>query len=129
MPTVNSFAGPALRWVLLGASTAACLAVVVWWGPDPGPGAGTDPEVRRGEELDDLLRRSLRCINEKHRLAVAVAEGRLTLPGAAARFRDLNRENPGFNWERFRAAYPAASDDERCCRQVVAYIREEVDDH
>jgi hypothetical protein len=129
MPTVNSSPGPALRWVLLGASAAAGLAVVVWWGPEPGPLAGTDPEVRRGEELDDLLRRSLPCIHEKHRLAVALVEGRLTLLGAAARFRDLNRENPGLNWERFRRAYPGDSDDERCCRQVIAYIREEMHDH
>jgi hypothetical protein len=126
MPTMNSTPGFPLRGVLLVASAAACLAVVVWRSPDtgslPGLGGGTDPEVRRSEELDDLLRRALRCTDERQRLTAAVVEGRLPLLEAAGRFRDLNRDNPGFNWERFRHTYPGVSDDERFCRQVLAHV-------
>ncbi len=57
-----------------------------------------------------------------------MVEGRLPFLEAAARFRDLNGENPGFQRERFRQAYPGASDGERCCRQVLARVRLEVQD-
>jgi hypothetical protein len=133
MPTINSPAGVPLRGVLLVAAAAACLAVVVWRSPDAGSvpglgGGGPDPLTRRGQELGDLRRRVLRCIEEKRRLTAEVVEGRRTLLEAAARFRDLNRQNPGFNWDRFRVVCPGNSDDERCCRQVLAYVRQEVQD-
>jgi hypothetical protein len=51
-----------------------------------------------------------------------VVAGRLGLVEAAGRFRDLTPDPP-FNQEVFRRAYPGGSDEERYCRQVIAFVR------
>jgi hypothetical protein len=58
-------------------------------------------------------------------VALAAAEGRLALLEAAARFAALNRSAPQFNWPQFRRAYPGASDEERFCREVIAWAEGE----
>lgn len=64
-----------------------------------------------------------RNILEKLRLANRAADGGLSLPDAAARFRRLDRASPRFHWEEFRHAYPGRSDDERHCREVISFVR------
>src|SRR5262249_51540842 len=74
-------------------------------------------------ERDELARAIRRRTAEKTRLAAQVAEGRLALPDAAARFRDLDRQPPPFHWDHFRGAYSGRSDEERHCREVIQYVR------
>jgi hypothetical protein len=119
--------GAALQAGLLTALAACCLAVAVSRGPDfwslPRSGRGADPAPdESGREVRDVARR----IVEKERLAADVIEGRLSLTAAAARYRDLNEQTPPFNWETFRRLYPGASDDERHCRAVIGYVREDL---
>ena len=87
-----------------------------------GPLGGADPLAQRGQELDDRIRRALRRFAARRRLAGEVIDGRLTLPEAAAGFRDVSEADPAFDWERFRLVHPGASDDERLCRQVIGYV-------
>jgi hypothetical protein len=90
-----------------------------------GPGADHDlgAEVRRGQELDDQARVLMERILAKSCVAFEVRDGRLGLLEAAARFRDLDRTGPGFRWDVFRWTYPGTSDDERHCREVIAFVR------
>jgi hypothetical protein len=66
---------------------------------------------------------------EHQRLARDVAAGRLGLVEAASGYRDLAADDPAFNQEVFRRAYPCASDEESYCRQVIAFVRETLRDH
>ncbi len=52
----------------------------------------------------------------------AVVAGRLSLLDAAARVRDIQSASPYFPWDRFRASYPGATDDERFCRMVIGMV-------
>ena len=79
-----------------------------------------------GERLEALSRGARRRLDAKAGVILEVLQGRLTLPEAAARFRDLNDQLPAFNWEQFRQAYPGRSDDERHCQQVIQFVRNEV---
>jgi hypothetical protein len=70
---------------------------------------------QRGTALSEVQER-LGC---RERIADEVAEGRMGLLEAAARFRDLNA---GLPW-----GYPGASDEVRCCRQVIAWVTTHVE--
>jgi hypothetical protein len=83
----------------------------------------SDPETERSRRLDERLGTVLRCCSEERRLAREVVAGRLGLVEAAGRFRDLTADEPTFNRESFRRAYPGGSDEERYCRQVIAFVR------
>jgi hypothetical protein len=61
-----------------------------------------------------------RRIAEKDRLAAEVVGGRLTLLEAAARFRRLNHDDPPA--VPLDVYYPGDSEEERLCRQVIAYV-------
>jgi hypothetical protein len=52
-----------------------------------------------------------------------LAAGRLTLPEAAARYREVDLRCPLFQAEVFRRKYPAASDEERYCLVVIQRVR------
>jgi hypothetical protein len=130
---VLPFGGPTLsalfRWVLMtGLATGAscCLALAVAWRADTwtSPGlAAADPETERSRRLDEQLRIVHRRFLEQQWLARDVAAGRLGLVEAAAGYRDLTADDPSFNGEVFRRAYPGGSDEERYCRQVIAFVR------
>jgi hypothetical protein len=110
---------------LLAVLAACCLALALSRGTDswaPPALDGTDPDAG-DRELDELSRAVQRRTAEKERMAAQVAEGRLTLPDAAARFRDLDRQPPPFYWDQFRHEYPGRSDEERHCREVISYVR------
>src|SRR5262249_55577710 len=110
-----------LALVGVGAGVALCLVALRPLGLDPFALFGTVSDVERGladtralEERDAPLRARLEA---KRKVARALVDGRLDLLEAGARFRDLNRADPSFDWDHFRQYDPrAASDDERHCR-------------
>ena len=115
---------------VLAFGCSALLAVVLYSGAlAGGAGAGddepTEADLRQGAELDGVSQAVRRRLAERERLAGDVIAGRLTLLEAAARFRDLDEQNPGFDWGIFRSTYAGASDDERLCRQVLAFVESE----
>jgi hypothetical protein len=85
--------------------------------------AATEAE---GKRLETRLHDVSRCLDVKRRLAAEVIAGRLTLLEAAAHFHDLNRDWPASKWEQFRQHWPGRSDDERHCREVISYVRSEL---
>jgi hypothetical protein len=119
--------GTALRWAVLTALAAGCLAVAVTrladpWTP-PGLPAADGPEAARSRRLDEQLRVASCRSTEEERLAQDVAAGRLGLVEAAGRFRDLAAEDPVLNPEAFRRTYPGDTDEERYCRQVIRFVQ------
>jgi hypothetical protein len=125
MPAPNPLPRKALRAAPLAVLAACCVALALsrgldLWAALTFDGAGPAADCRKGEELRRAIRRR---IAEKERLAAQVAEGRLALPDAAARFRDLDRQPPPFHWAPFRRAYPGCSDEERHCWEVIGYVQ------
>ncbi len=63
---------------------------------------------------------------ERHRrteeLATDVADGRIPLREGAARLRELFRATPDFPWHAVERKYPGISDEERCCRLLIAEV-------
>jgi hypothetical protein len=131
LPFGGSTPGALFRRVLVIAlaTGASCgLAAAVARLADPrtplGLPAAADPETERGRQLNEQLRTILCRCSEDQRLAREVAAGRLGLVEAAAGYRDLTADDPTFNQEAFRRAFPGGSDEERYCRQVIAFVRE-----
>ena len=118
---------------VLAFGCSALLAVVLYSGSlvrsvgvEAAESAGAEPG--RSEEVeylgpDDAVDGLDRRAAEKQRLARDVAEGRLPLAAAAARFRDLDEAPPGFPWDSFRHAFPGSSDEERHCWEVIVFVR------
>jgi hypothetical protein len=107
---------------LLALLVACCLALALSRGTDDRAAPGFDADAS-DRALDELFRAVRRRSAAKERLAEQVAEGRLALTDAAARFRDLDRQPPPFHWDHFRHAYPGRSDEERHCREVIRFVR------
>lgn len=80
-------------------------------------------ERLRAEELQQANDSVQSRVLEKLLLAARVADGKVSLLDAAARFRQLDGEKPLLYLKEFRLAYPGRSDDERYCRQVIAFVR------
>ena len=123
--------GPRSRFVgvLLTAVASCCLAAALSRDSTISgvPGADdTGPQAPPDRELHNLCAAAEQRAAEKFALAGEVIDGRLALLPAAARFRDLNARPPAFSWEAFRRTYPGSSDDERHCREVIQYVRQEV---
>ena len=70
-------------------------------------------------DLDATLERSRRI----EELARAVMQDRLTPREGAARLRDLYRAAPEFLWETVGRRFPGASEEECCCRLLIAHLR------
>jgi hypothetical protein len=128
----------AAGWVL-AFGCSALLAVVLYSGLlVRGMEAGRDAAAERGgtdetpsptDEKEEAADRAVRGrLDIKDRLTADVAEGRLSLLEAAARFRDLNREWSTFQLEAFRETWPGRSDDERYCRQIIYMVRAKLRD-
>jgi hypothetical protein len=92
-----------------------------WYSPSPCPSA---EEIREEDNALEQHRRGLfGRLAEKRRLAAEVAAGRLGLPAAAARFRELDPDAPR------RAAYNHPKDtpearEEWLYRQVIAAVED-----
>jgi hypothetical protein len=91
------------------------------WGREP-PSRTVAREVRRMEKLEREQRESDAARRGRAEVLDAVIAGRCPLPEAAAAFWGLNRSMSHFNWANFRRAFPAATEGERCCRQVIGHV-------
>jgi hypothetical protein len=88
----------------------------------PAAQAKVESELRRGDDLDAQLAEAHQRIGAKQEVVSDVIAGRVDLPEAAARFRDLTP--PSSDAARYlRTAYAGASDDERFCRAVIQWVR------
>jgi hypothetical protein len=74
--------------------------------------------------LDKEVKIQQVVLRERPEVLNDVVEGRCSLLEAAARFRVLNTNTPHFDWEKFHAFYPAASDGEAHCRHVIRVATE-----
>jgi hypothetical protein len=90
--------------------------------PSAAPPWVGDEEARRQEEFEEESRAVQARLMTMHLLAVEVAEGRLGLLEAAAHFRALHGEARTFHWDLYRAYWKGGSDEERHCREVIAYV-------
>jgi hypothetical protein len=111
-------------------AVTATIALVVMPAPVTNPSATDVPhdELRRADELE---RRRIACAGRQEirdHIIRDVIAGRLSLEEAGERFQQLNEADPHFSWAVFRAAYPGATDDERCRRQVIAFVRIDLED-
>jgi hypothetical protein len=84
------------------------------------PEEAVQQEEQTGRELDQRSRAVRQRMVERTRIVHDLIDGKLTLHQAADRFHTLNCEAPdcqtAFQW-----AFPGKSDEERCCRQVIAW--------
>ena len=126
LPFNRPLLGTVLRASLLAALAASCLTLAVWRRGDVSSLPDPDLPAPDSEAAVGICRDILRRVLEKDRLAGEVIEGRLSLVGAAARYRDLDEQPPPFSWSNFRSAYPGDSDDERHCRAVIVFVRAEL---
>src|SRR5262249_50308949 len=93
-------------------------------------GTGQGPVDRQGRpsgELGEKTRRVIVRVKRKERGIQMHPARRPTFLQAAADFRALNSGPPEFSWQQFREGILADSDDERHCREVIAFIRAIVD--
>ncbi len=84
-----------------------------------------ESERRRGELLDQRRQRAVQSLAAEIQTIKELADHRLTLPAAAARFRALalDRRGLGISLEHFRRCFPGRTDAERWCRRVIALMR------
>jgi hypothetical protein len=119
--------------LILGALAGLCRFQPEWLAP-AGLDFGDVPatmrryaeQVKRGKRLDEALEDGLDRIEARQRVVRDVIDRRLSLAEAAARFQELDLASPTFNWERFRAETPGATDEERQCRAVLRHVCSEL---
>ena len=73
-------------------------------------------------ELQRETERDIGRVTAKAGAVQDVLEGRLTLWQAAALFRALEVDAPERNRQLIARHVPAATDEERCCREVIAWV-------
>src|SRR5262245_35474184 len=85
----------------------------------------TDPELLKALDpsVEDELRLAERRWEAKQQVTCALLEGRLTLRGAAARFRDID---VGIPLKAQAQRPPQYSEEEWACRQVIAFVHGEL---
>jgi hypothetical protein len=125
------------RWIRLwpyGAFVAVCATGLFLARPQPGSKSPADRTVHAQSDLEpdmspeDRLRAARSRAAARCRIVRRLCAHELTLLEAAERFRDLNEAAPEFNWENLRASLPGATDDERCCRQVIHQVEQWLSD-
>jgi hypothetical protein len=98
---------------------AARLGLDFWTVPELGL------DMRRGEadaaDMDRQSEETVRRVTAKEEAVQEVLDGRLTLWQAAARFRDLDATAPASARRQAARRFPGLSEDERSCRQVIAW--------
>src|SRR5262249_14296877 len=82
-----------------------------------------EDEHRRSDILFHQCQRCAQNLEAKCRGGEDLREHRLTLPEAAARFRELGCAGLERELELFRLVYPGKTDEERWCRQVIRFLR------
>jgi hypothetical protein len=120
-------------FLVLGAALALLVGVLClfpgtrrWLGLDlwslPDLGLQLQQEGANEIEPDRESKRNLRRVTAKFLAAQDVREGRLTLWQATVCFRTLEADEPALNRRMLAQTYPAATEDERCCREVIAWV-------
>jgi hypothetical protein len=99
---------------------ASRLGLDFWKLPDLGVQLQRDEAY--GTELDREAEEALRRVAAKEETVRGVVEGRLTLGQAAARFRALDAGAPPSTRQVLAERFPAVPEDERCCREVIAWV-------
>jgi hypothetical protein len=83
---------------------------------------GLDPTgAERTAKLEVTRKLVLARTRARRDIALALAEGRLSLPEAGERLREIDLSGPVFRWQDFRAFFPGDSDEERFCRKAIAH--------
>jgi hypothetical protein len=104
-----------------GTVLVACTVPGELWGM-PALLRQVEHEKERQRVLEARGAEVTRSMTEQDELLEEVAAGRLALREAAARLRALLAEEPGFQPEAFRIAYPGATEDESYCRAVIDHV-------
>jgi hypothetical protein len=102
---------------------ATCLGLRMAAGP---PRAGRAGAVPTEGVPDEQFRALARRIRAKQAAAADLIERRLTPLEAVALFRDLNRWAPDLS-RCYRTAFPDQTEEEIACRQVLNYVRKELE--
>jgi hypothetical protein len=79
-------------------------------------------ERARSERLNRSKQYWQRCFSGKDQVARDLYAGRTDLLGAAAAFRRLQADVPGYDWETFLWHFPADSEEESLCLAVIDYV-------
>ena len=109
--------------VLAVLSFTASLTVIL----DPSPSESDEPHQLLSSEAErDASEVIPLRITAKFQIARAVIAGRLSLLQAAALFGSLNQVSPELVDLPWRACFPADTDEQRLCRQVLQYVRSEL---
>ncbi|HZT82744.1 MAG TPA: hypothetical protein VFA26_21115 [Gemmataceae bacterium] len=120
---MKSISRPSLL-VLLGAAAVIALALIgPRWLPGPEGASGQDEE----NVLDRQLRAVVQRLEKKQQVIAALLGGRLSLLEAAARFRELNETPSELPNHSYRILFEGKSDEERLCRQVIAWAYNEAE--
>lgn len=121
------------RWIACAVAAPALLFGLCALRPDWAARFGLDvwtmPELEdqteqgrdRGARIDGHLRLVRATEEDRNRVDDELLCGRIGLLEAAARYRDLNASVPDNGRDQF-PAFPGASDEERCCRQVIQRV-------
>lgn len=113
---------------------AVCLirpACVLPTGEEPGSHVSIEPVSAWGhlfeerQRLDDELERSTQRLKAKEAIVGEVIAGRLNLLKAAARYRDLNSDQPRIRHQ-LEQEFPGVSYELTLCRQIIARVRDEL---
>ncbi|HEY7423839.1 MAG TPA: hypothetical protein VH682_06290 [Gemmataceae bacterium] len=79
-------------------------------------------EEQRRSVLEEEGSAVLLRIQDRQEIAARVIARRMTLQEAAVCFRSLNAEQSKLREEMFLAGFPGACEEERLCRQVIAWV-------
>ena len=80
-------------------------------------------EARRADRLEHQRVALARSVEAKQAIVRDLADGRRTLLESASRLREVELQNPFFQWESYRRGHPGASDDECHCREAIELLR------
>jgi hypothetical protein len=104
-------------------SLATDLGLDFWNAPELQ--ARIERNLRLHDELEQKDVEVLRRIDAKETIVADLVAGRATLAEAATHFKILNAARPDYQTI-IRAVYPGATDDERICRNVIAFVEAHV---
>jgi hypothetical protein len=118
---------PRIALMLVTTLLAGGLVLARWERP-AGSASVEAPGVNGAQDVRSQAEGARLRVEKKEGVARMVLNGQMTLVRAAREFRSLDRGWPPFNQEQFRYAYPGATEDERHCREVIAWVRIQEDD-
>lgn len=128
-----------LRGLIILSLCSAALCVLVVWVPDrylrkvdrflvrylhaPAWLGTSAQQYQAEEEREILLSSTIKRREMKNRVAAEVIADRLSLMQAAVQFCEADSQAADFHWKEFRKCYSGATDEERFCRMVIAWVQ------